>query len=71
MSHCDGRSWLLRIRSVLVFRPPRVHTFYLADGDDQPVRTGEHVRRIHPNDHLSDGVEQWPCQVLWIWTLPP
>jgi hypothetical protein len=32
----DGRSWLMRIRSVLVFRPPRVHTFYLADSDDHP-----------------------------------
>lgn len=32
----DGRSWLLRVRSVVVFRPPRVHTFHLADSDDEP-----------------------------------
>jgi len=30
----DGRSWLLRIRSVLVFRPPRVHIFHLVDSDE-------------------------------------
>ena len=32
----DGRSWLLRVRSVVVFRPPRVHTFHLVDSDEHP-----------------------------------
>ena len=32
----DGRSWLLRIRSLVVFRAPRVHTLYFADDDKEP-----------------------------------
>jgi hypothetical protein len=32
----DGRSWHLLARSVVVFRPPRVHTFHLVDSADTP-----------------------------------
>ena len=27
----DGQAWLLKVRSVLIFRPPRVHTYHLVD----------------------------------------
>jgi hypothetical protein len=32
----DGQTWPLRVRSVVVFRPPRVHTFHLVDSDEHP-----------------------------------
>lgn len=36
----DGRSCSLKVRSLVVFRPPRVHTYHLVDGADL-----EYVRR--------------------------